>query len=1223
MGKIGAFTGAELLAEEHENVAAGADGVVRLSSRNRVYDPGFRDFGGDGDLEGWTLSAPPAPDGWGVFIKGGDMQYFSEQNPAPLSLAEDAYWDQTEALVGGRAPWDDAGLAIARPDTPRVSTIRMPDAGFPEGWYTVSYALIATGPVGRSPNVTRPAPRSEPFFLNQGEGFAIQAPQNLSRGTRGVVFYLSEPRQDALQAQNAPLFGQIRVPYNNNYKNVYFFRGPFRKIDREKPENHTKIGRFNIRPRSYIARSRASLGKMTVQVAFTFIDNNGRESNLQQPSGWIKIRKFHDDRKLAFRPRRFPHGAVRWKPYWRVRNASGKVSRWRTLGTKNNRNFRFPRDRVAYIYRAWHKGWPDVQMRLYVMDPPDADNTGLPDPDEALETPTVIDLQSSSLPPANYRVRTALYFGDKQSRPSPPVRVQIQDEGFGIRIKKPLFVNRFENPEAVSSGNYSHNAPVDWIRPLPQQTTTTPGRVRVNRSGANGGSGNTDLLETTQGWPADEIVDNVLRMTIRMINRTSGKVRAILDEYDDLGNRIASQTIADVRDGVRDIVRRVRRGANGHGAINISNNTRRVRVRLQGRGEQNFDVEVSNLGLFRGDWSPLKRWAFSPAPAAEDPAASYPHGGYCYVVEDPDDGAYIDRSGQLAQEYMRDGAIQGNGFVASSGVEVGRQYSVSEHSAFGARVPAGESITYTYSGSEVLTSATIGARIRWEVAPSGGPEGFLQLRDGAGQLIAEVSAHAGGDLRIRSPLLGSNRFVYEVGTVEAGFWEHMELQVENLGTTSGAIRFYSGTDREDLQLQAEITGVDMTSRAALGSAVITGANSSIKHVSEPRVTRYGSHNIERLPGNYIEYYGPVGTPMSEEYGPRGLKVPVTPGEMGTFSAYLAIDGVKDGTSLLHLGLFDAEGNIVEDLGPLYEANAQTARRWQRYHMTFAVPENAAYLEVTHNRLGEGRFRLQAPMYEQGEIATEYTDEYAPAGYIRRVFPAAPPGVTAAHPYYRRLAAQKRLLSIYAVETTDHEEEDEQTSVQVRFRSGPTPNGPWSEYTSDLAALPVDDYYDVRVDMATGDLTKTPEVRGVAVHIERDIPILCDPEGREYPGGALVSNLPPAPAVRRLVEEHEFDDGGKGFTEWGNPDEPPRVLEGFSVFCFTPEGLERITNDAGRTEEGYIVEAYGRLYALGYVSFEFEHDRDSDTPAGYTLIKSSEASAEVVVERDLEASEEAV
>lgn len=521
-------------------------------------------------------------------------------------------------------------------------------------------------------------------------------------------------------------------------------------------------------------------------------------------------------------------------------------------------------------------------------------------------------------------------------------------------------------------------------------------------------------------------------------------------------------------------------------------------------------------------------------------------------------------------------------------------FSASRFSLYGGRVTGtGTNLRYA---SRTLTGIgstfAMGVQKRYITLPTGGNPTLMQIRDGTG-VVAEAQLTTSGQLQVRGP--GAGAWTTFLSGVEAGERLYFEVKCENLGSASGIIRVYQGQyHEEELRQVAMLTGVNFTSRGVTevraGNCAVTASitNTWDFHIGEIILSTYGKVKKEYLPGNYIEYYGPEGTPTNEEYGVYDLSLPVVPGTTMTHSVYATCSGLVSGEDdALGATFYDEDDEEIDELPYLVNFD-DVESEWKRYTYTFTVPADAAYVTYDRNNIGQGQYRLQALQVEVAGSATTFTARHTTSGYVRVKFDSITPGCDKGLP----TDVIGQAVDLLRMGFTGYEEDN--TTITLQIASSATKNGTYTSYYTDVTLVPENRWYEVKATLTTTDVNVTPILKGVYLNFKRPYPTLLKPNGEEYLGGTLINNMSP-PVDRRLVEVHQMDDGSGGFTAWGS-DKPIAWIQPFELNVFRDSTLNDISNNIGKGDSTFMIEYGDEIYECRIVEpIEFETRRASHIP----------------------------
>lgn len=555
-------------------------------------------------------------------------------------------------------------------------------------------------------------------------------------------------------------------------------------------------------------------------------------------------------------------------------------------------------------------------------------------------------------------------------------------------------------------------------------------------------------------------------------------------------------------------------------------------------------------------------------------------------------------SGVIDRQNFADGTLSGSWSFSGSASHTIGDFSASRFSDNGIRVNGPITSTNNkYATRSVpggYTSFAMGAQMRFMAFPGTANITLLQTRDGTGPTM-EIRVTPAGRLQYRAN--GSTAWTAFVDGLEVGERIYFEMKAENLGTNNGILRVYAGaTHEEELAQVGMLTGLNwntrnVTSVRALAvdvDAAPTGVWDI--HTGEIILSNDGMYKKNYLPGNYIEYYGPDGTPPNEQYGLYDLAIPLTPGTQYTHSIYAYAENLTKGEDqLLGATIYNEDDEEIDELAYLVNFNDIEAD-WQRFDKTFTAPDDAAYMVYDRNNIGAGLYRIQAMQLEVGNSTTTFTARHDLTGYVRVKFDSITNGCDLGSP----VDALGRAEALLNMGFTGFE--DDNTTISLQVASAPTKNGTYTAYHTDVDGVPEKRWYELKATLTTTDRDTSPILKGLYMNFKRGYPMVHKPNGEEYLGGTLINNMPP-PVGRRLVEVHQMDDGSGGFTTWGGRD-PVDWIEQFELHVFRDSVADAISSNVGKDDSTFMIEYNDVLYKVRVVEpIEFEIRRRSHVELG--------------------------
>jgi hypothetical protein len=519
---------------------------------------------------------------------------------------------------------------------------------------------------------TEPSPKSESFQMGGNVGAAVRltVPGNAKR----VTIYLTEVANNALDAQNADLLEQDSMEANK-FPNVYKFTGPYKRGVLPPGFNETPLSadiplelhHIEVRAIRREGRRPKNQGAF-IQMGVVYQDPNGTTQMLA-PTLWYQVKK-NSGHYLEFRPNpnKIPIGSIGYFPYVRfAKNLQGEESSaWRQIRLNDNLDS-FPVDQFVPVYPGdYPTGF--AYSFIHGTEPID-DSTGELSPEEPPElyTDEPVTLNTSGLTPGLHQVRATLYFDDQESPPSEIQRITLSNTNQLPRIYQPFFVNRLENPLMIDTEISNPKAARGWVKGHPTKVVFDKKGVAhvIDKDNLTTRG---DILRTPYGiLKVGEFEDEhggfVL---IEMSEVTSGKAVVQLEEYEVTDWTTTPITVNPVplrqttlgtyrRNGQYILGFKMRKdGKKRRGAIGLDANTDIVRIRTiddgsdPNAGPVNFELFQSNHGVFRRVTPQGRKFGDLPfkVPWYQPPEESFPHGGYCNVVESGEDtnqlGIYFD-----------------------------------------------------------------------------------------------------------------------------------------------------------------------------------------------------------------------------------------------------------------------------------------------------------------------------------------------------------------------------------------------------------------------------------------------------------------------------------------------------------------------------------------------------------------------------------------------------
>lgn len=560
--------------------------------------------------------------------------------------------------------------------------------------------------------------------------------------------------------------------------------------------------------------------------------------------------------------------------------------------------------------------------------------------------------------------------------------------------------------------------------------------------------------------------------------------------------------------------------------------------------------------------------------------------------------AWHDASGVISRVNFSDNTLPSPWAFGTTagGTHTHGDFSASRFSDFGARVQA-TGLGQKYAWRSISTSSStyaLGAQKRFINLPTAGSVTLLQARDATGAVM-EVRVTPAGRLQYR--FNGSSAWNAFLDGVEPGERMYFEVKGENFGTSNGIMRLYVGqTHESELRQVAMVTGINWSTRgvtevrAGAVESDISVTNTFDFHMGEIIVSTQGKVKKQYLPGNYVEYFGPDGTPPNEQYGLYDLAIPLTPSTQYTHSVYAYAENLTKGEDqILGATIYNEDDEEIDQLAYLVNFN-DIEGDWQRFNKTFTTTSDAAYMVYDRNNIGAGLYRIQAMQLDVGGSTTAFTARHDLTGYVRVKFDSVTDGCDLGSP----VDVLGKVEALLSMGFTGFEEDN--TTISLQVASSATKNGTYTAYATDVDTVPKNRWYELKATLSTTDRDTTPILKGLYMNFKRAYPMVHKPNGQEYLGGTLINNMPP-PVGRRLVEIHQMDDGSGGFTTWGGPN-PIDWIEPFELHVFRDSVADKISSNVGAGDSTFMIEYDDVLYEVRVVEpIEFEIRRRSHVELG--------------------------
>ncbi len=1255
MGLLRARSGTDLMSGDNLNVASDYDGVLRLAPvKNLIPDPGIRDFNEAHDKHRyWLLNEPPRPTGWAPFIRDRNIvRYYSRQVSQPIPMREKVY-DQIDELIQGPSPiGDDRAIDIAAPIKPEVKAIDVGPIGFPAGWYTVAYGWIL-GEWDSSGRYTNPGPRSPSIAdtglqLAQGQGMIIIPPEEIPRNVTGIAVFVSEPAASHAAAQSAPMYlvHRIRVKGRSAFEKL---RGPFSKKHLVgSNENSTYLGIPTAgikvdKKENYYAKHDG----ISVKLGYSLVTESGRSRSFRSDT----IREANNkDTAIRWKPKSFPKAAKGWVP--EVKFIKGNSTVWFRLEKKEGNKKAHDRDEWATVACSTPNQWPQKQPSTIKNDGKnnDEDQSGIKAPAEALELPTVLELNNSGLTMGRHLIKTALYVGEEEGPVGSETSITIpqgaSSEKRALRIHRPKWHNLLDNDDLANRAVEDIDLPRGWI--IPGRPFATPSTlvVRPPREGVIRYLDNSNSAVTFTAFhtPFATLSEDTNRFLVRFRNKitgyTGGAVKIWLDEYPDGADETtpASQsTLLGTFTKNHDVTRVIRLSRQTSDPVRpdvlrVATSTRAIRIRVTGigntrLGNRNFDVEFSHWGAFEGWAEPTKVTRLEENRHDDNDGERedyvYPHGGYCIIRENPKQGPRKDNYTTLNKQTWETAITPWTTFTSgATGLTVSRLDEAGLKGVYGLRVRK-SAVTPADNVDQLYAEFSFTARAQAALASdmyirqfSNHSLDLMGIRtSGGANAIAQLQLTATGILNLITTNAAGTSTTTQLATgIDDEQYLSAELEVNGAGTSSGTVKAYIGLNKADRTLTTTVSGIDLTGRQAavtrLGHSRLNLSKDAIFNIYHDNtvVSVEGTATSTALPGNYIEYYGPPRTPKNEVYGPTGMKVPVQPDEDYTISCRAYWEDVAANTDLLRVKAMDRRHRELDVFGPVIQGISGDNKDWTEFSKTIHVPEETAYIEFFANDLGPGLVKVHGIQLEKGTVASPFDMTNATSGHASVYFDAPIEELSDTDPMSRL----NEVVDLENVRVLIQDEDN--TSHTLQYRSGEDMTELLAaSYTSDFNTLDhSDDIFEVRVNLASTDNTASSELKGIDVELTRADGLIADGNGEEYKGGTLVNNVSPVHTPPN-DEEVLMASGRTVSNPWGT--ETTSTIN-FDMHCF-----RRSTSEEIAAEKTHVIEFPDRKYRISFIEpiewepFPRTRIKHSGSKEDFQMYSASGVTARVLSETD--------
>lgn len=675
-----------------ENVKFTMDGEARLSSRNLLPDPGFKEFGPSGEPRFWILSGPRNVVARNVYIAPKGTPEI-RQNFTPLPVGSSSYTQSLALDMNGpslpprRTPGEDLNTARAA----YVRAVSGSDRGYPAGLYPVSYAwVVGSLYQPRMRNLTNPAP---PIWVSlaEGQSYELPLPQERAEGALGLAILQGLPG-----GEFSELYVQEIIDIRSYIPASRVMDGPLKLGMRAPATNETYIGAFMDWRRPSIQRTAGvrTLLPMNARCSYRFRTDLG-----------VSASQGYTDVSI---PREYPRQALRFffpRLHPRVIAVIPQVqapsSEWYDLdyGLRGG---------DVPIIPGW--GWrpyfftDDAEkstelVRYNSGERSTVDETGIPGPDSPLEDARTFGL--ARLSPGDYGARTTDVYASAEGSAAEDVESPPSGQSVvSVGTNQDIAVDFREDAEAgniIPNADLSERAkiggPLGYTFPYAPSAnlTVTAERSVVYFDDSTSRTTVEDIF-VRERFRVSEIATYTFRAALKLERSSGGAVQVSVFFHDAFGAQVDARSVFSTSG---DADEQITCGPAGSGAdVQWPAGTRFASyvVRLRGNvTARNIAGRAVHIGMFRGTVAPCKRVGANPVPAEEPEDEPYPTGGYMAIVEDPE---------------WAGGKGNGLEFYGSYLTRRQRRYF-----AHGHRVPLTPNRVYTISGEYSHASVLAGTEV--------------------------------------------------------------------------------------------------------------------------------------------------------------------------------------------------------------------------------------------------------------------------------------------------------------------------------------------------------------------------------------------------------------------------------------------------------------------------------------------------------------------------------
>ena len=643
-----------------ENVAVDIFGRARLASKNLMPDPRLEAFEPSGEMRYWPhLEAPPAASGRNVYTADPAdplQNRFTRQNGSTIRRDGSSYY-QRLALVNGAPlpPLKSAyGVPQARPFY--LCPVSLSNSGYPAGPYRRSYAWALRSSWGWL--LTGPAPAIS-FTAAEDQSTEQPLPKEAPEGVDGIAILDSFVNGD-----ESALFVQGIVDIRDHIPESVPMNGPPR-YSRRAPSsagatNNTYIGALGryVGPQVRLAYSSyQSIQWTDALVSWKFRTRFGWSAS--QLTTHIEHRYVEKNRIYEIRPVYIPSLAEAWILQVQGPDGGWLDANYGTAGGELRKDQWAPyvvadsqkldAEHLGYGQRGAAGGSAEHGWTLDSAERRSVDETGIPDPDQALEAPLVFG--RARINPGRKVVRiTDVYQGDDGSEyegpPSAPQAITLGDQQ-GLLVD---FREKAEEGNVLPNGDYE-----DRLNGVPRRFSFPTARGAglsvsaaesvVNFDDSTRRTVNEDVFASD---PFEIVIASgavyTFRAGIVLDRATSGRARLLVSFLDAAGANLGARNVIIAGGAAGLSLSSFTCGSPGSAGVDVEYpaGTRQMRFSYTllgdaASGARNLAGRFVHVGVFRGGAAPRKAAedAENPVPELEPERTPYPSGSYMRVVKRP------------------------------------------------------------------------------------------------------------------------------------------------------------------------------------------------------------------------------------------------------------------------------------------------------------------------------------------------------------------------------------------------------------------------------------------------------------------------------------------------------------------------------------------------------------------------------------------------------------